>query len=312
MEVSRRKFLKTTSLLAAVSPYLEAHSPKKTDIPFPKIHIFSKHLQFLNYQDMAEKARELGFDGIDLTVRPNGHVVPEKVEDDLPKAVDAMKNVGLSPSLFCTAVESAVNPTDVKLLETASKLGFQYYRMNWYRYPEGQPMPKTLALLSEQMGGLSKLNKKLKLVGCYQNHAGRLIGSSLWEVHELLSKADPETMGAQYDIRHAIVEGGLSWQNGLELIMPRIKTIVLKDTTWTNRSGKWALQNVPLGEGMVDWLTYFKILKSRNIQVPFCLHLEYPLGGAERGADRLTVDPATVYDAMKRDLARARQLWEQA
>ena len=44
-----------------------------------KIHIFSKHLQFLIYKDMAEAAAEMGFDGIDLTVRPNGHVLPERV-----------------------------------------------------------------------------------------------------------------------------------------------------------------------------------------------------------------------------------------
>ncbi len=312
MHFSRRSFLKKTSLVAAMSPLISSKLAASADVPFPKIHIFSKHLQFLDYNAMSEVAKEIGFDGIDLTVRPKGHVLPERVEDDLPKAVEAMKKVGLQPSLFCTAVESAVNATDVKLLEVASRLGFQYYRMNWYRYPEGQTMPATLSRLSEQMSGLAKLNKKLKLVGCYQNHAGRLIGSSLWEVHELLSKSEPDSMGAQYDIRHAVVEGGLSWQNGLELIMPRIKTIVLKDTQWTNRSGKWGLQNVPLGEGMVDWITYFKILKRNKIQVPFCLHLEYPLGGAERGAERLTSDPNTVYEAMKRDLARAKQLWEQA
>jgi L-ribulose-5-phosphate 3-epimerase len=36
-----------------------------------KINIFSKHLQFLNYYDLAEAAAEMGFDGIDLTVRPS-------------------------------------------------------------------------------------------------------------------------------------------------------------------------------------------------------------------------------------------------
>lgn len=282
------------------------------EVPFPKIHIFSKHLQFLNYDAMAEMARELGFDGVDLTVRPNGHVVPERVEDDLPKAVEALKKAGLKPSLFCTAVESAVNATDVRLLQTASKLGFKYYRMNWYRYPEKQSMPDALSSFSEKISGLAKLNKKLGLLGCYQNHAGKLIGSSLWEVHELLKKSAPEHMGAQYDIRHAIVEGGLSWENGLNLILPRIRTIVLKDTLWTNRSGKWALQNVPLGQGMVDWGAYFKILKANQIQVPFCLHLEYPLGGAERGAAKLTSDPHTVYEAMKRDLAKAKDLWQNA
>ncbi len=150
------------------------------------------------------------------------------------------------------------------------------------------------------------------LTGCYQNHAGILIGSSIWEVYQLLKKAAPEDMGSQYDIRHATVEGGLSWQNGLNLIMPRIKTIVLKDFIWTQRSGKWITQNVPFGQGMIDWDAYFKILKKNNIRVPFCLHLEYPIGGAESGSSKLTSDPNTVYEAMKRDLATAKETWEKA
>jgi len=312
---SRRAFIKNSALLAAAAPFASADFVQESapkDAPFPQIHIFSKHLQFLDYTAMADVAKELGFDGIDLTVRPNGHVTPEAVENDLPKAVEAMKSAGLKPSLFCTAVESATNSLDVKVLKTASQLGFQYYRMNWYRYPENQAMPAALATFRDRIGGLGKLNKQLNLVGCYQNHAGLLVGSSLWEVWELLKKADRQTMGAQYDIRHAVVEGGLSWQNGLKLIMPRIKTIVLKDTMWSNRDGKWGVQNVPLGQGMVDWTTYFRLLKQNQISTPFCLHLEYPIGGAERGATRLTTDKNTVFEAMKRDLAKAKELWEKA
>lgn len=313
--VSRRSFIKKSSVLAAAAPFLSSDllsAKEGTDLPLPKIHIFSKHLQFLDYNAMSEMVKEMGFDGIDLTVRPNGHVLPERVADDLPKAAEAMKKVGLPPSLFCTAVESAVNATDVKLLQTAAQLGFKYYRMNWYRYPEKQSMPAALSKFSETIGGLAKLNKKLGIVGCYQNHAGKLIGSSIWEIYELLKKAAPENMGTQYDIRHAVVEGGLSWQNGLNLILPRIRTIAIKDTIWDNRTGKWATQNVPLGQGMVDWDTYFKILKQNKVQVPFCLHLEYPIGGAERGATRLTSDPNTVYAAMRRDLAKLKELWEKA
>lgn len=315
MSISRRSFIQKASIAAAAGPFvakdvLNTLSPSATS--FPKIHIFSKHLQFLDYTAMADAAREMGFDGIDLTVRPKGHVLPERVADDLPKAAESMKKVGLKPSLFCTAVESAANPTDVKLLETAARLGFEYYRMNWYRYPEGQSMPAALNAFSEKMSALAQLNKKVGLVGCYQNHAGRLIGSSIWEIFELLKKADNAHMGAQYDIRHAVVEGGLSWQNGLDLIMPHIRTIVLKDTMWTNRNGKWGVQNVPFGQGMVDWNTYFKTLKENKVQVPFCLHLEYPIGGAESGSTKLSSDTKTVFDAMKRDLAKAKELWEKA
>src|SRR5437762_12000722 len=96
-----------------------------------KIHIFSKHLQFLNYQDMAEAVAEMGFDGIDLTVRPDGHVLPQNVESDLPKAMEAMRKVGLAPLLMTTAIQDANNNTDKRVLEVAVKLGIKYYRMNY-------------------------------------------------------------------------------------------------------------------------------------------------------------------------------------
>lgn len=313
--LSRRNFIQKAALAGSMLPFVSAESfgnHKNMDMPFPKIHIFSKHLQFLNYQDMSEVAKELGFDGIDLTIRPKGHVLPEKVESDLPKAVDAMKKVGFKPSLFCTAVEDATNPTDKTLLETASKLGFQYYRMNWYRYTDQKSIPQSLEEFKGKMTGLSHLNKKLGLVGCYQNHAGRMVGASMFEIWQILQNSNQAHMGAQYDIRHATVEGGLSWQTGLNLIKPHIKTLVLKDTTWENKNGKCTLHNVPLGEGMVDFNTYFKFIKQNNIQVPVCLHLEYPLGGADQGADKITVDKKVVFDAMRRDLAKAKELWEKA
>lgn len=313
--ISRRKFLVHSAAAGIVAPFVihEAISaPETVEGAMPKIHIFSKHLQFLNYKDMAEAAKELGFDGIDLTVRPKGHVLPEKVESDLPLAVEAMKKVGFTPSLFCTAVEDASNTTDKNVLETAAKLGFKYYRMNWYKYNDQKSIPESLAEFQNKMIGLSQLNAKIGLTGCYQNHAGKMVGATMFEIWNILQKSDLRHMGAQYDIRHATVEGGLSWQTGLNLIKPHIKTIVLKDATWEQKNGKVVLRSVPLGEGMVDFDTYFKFIKKNNIQVPVCLHLEYPLGGADQGANKISVDKKVVFDAMKRDLAKAKELWEKA
>ena len=283
-----------------------------TDADFPDVSIFSKHLQFLNYADMADAAVSMGFNGVDLTVRPDGHVSPDRVEDDLPKAVEALKKVRFTPNLLTTAVGDATSATDVRVLKTASKLGFHRYRMNWYRYDPKQPLPDSIRHFQEQLRALGELSKTLNLTGCYQNHAGLLVGASVWELHEMLKTADPAHMGVQYDIRHATVEGGLSWPNGLRLLQPHLKSIALKDFHWGKKDGVWTVQNVPIGEGMVDFNAYFRLLKQANVRVPVSLHVEYPMGGAEHGATKLSIPQNELFAAMKRDLNRLKQLWAAA
>ena len=313
--LSRRDFLYKSALTAGTLPFLAGSVPvfgkKNAALPIPKVHVFSKHLQFLDYDKMAEMAADIGFDGVDLTVRPGGHVLPERVEEDLPKAIAALKKYKLPPQLFCTAVEG-VEPLDRKVLETAAKNGLKYYRMNWYDYDKNKTMPESLDEDKKQVKALGELNKKLGLVGCYQNHAGIRIGASPWEIYRLLEDADPAHMGAQYDIRHATVEGGLSWKNSLRLLHPRIKTIVFKDFKWVEKNGKWEAENTPLGEGMVDFKTYIGLLKNYQLDVPISLHFEYPLGGAEHGAKEIKVEQKVVFDAMRRDLMRLKDMWREA
>ena len=311
---SRRAFLKDSILAGTLIPLaygnITSLFPRSAETPL-KVHIFSKHLQFLDIKDTADAAASLGFDGVDLTVRPNGHILPERVQTDLPPAVEALRKVGFAPLIMTTAIQDAGDATDKRLLETAAKLGFKYYRMNWYKYPDGQTMPDSIQHFQNKVKEISELNKKLALTGCYQNHAGNLVGSSLWELWQLLKLSNEQHMGVQYDIRHAVVEGGLSWQNGLRLIQSKIKMIAIKDFKWEKINGEWRVQNTPLGEGMVDFKTYFKLLKQYNLNVPVSLHLEYPLGGAEHGATRISCDKQVVFDAMKRDLKKLRELWDE-
>lgn len=310
----RRSFLKKSLMATSALPFISGNFFSffsAAPVDRLKIHIFSKHLQFLNYRDMAEAVAEMGFDGIDLTVRPKGHVLPERVETDLPEAAEAMRKVGLSPLLMTTSVQDAENSTDRQVLKTAVKLGIKYYRMNWFAYSEQKTIPESLQEFQSKIKDLSHLNKELGLIGCYQNHAGNEVGSAIWELWELLKEADKQYMGLQYDIRHAVVEGGLSWQNGLRLIQSQIKTLAIKDFMWEKENGSWDTKNTPVGEGMVDFKTYFKLLKQYRINVPVTLHLEYPLGGAESGATKISCDKQIVFDAMKKDLQKVQELWQQ-
>lgn len=312
---SRRSFIKKTSTFAGLAPFIPlACKSMDTEDENKKLslHVFSKHLQFLPYKEVGEKAAELGFDGVDLTVRPKGHVSPESVKDDLPRAIEEIKQGGSPCTMMTTAVDDATDQIDKDVLETAAAQGITYYRANWFKFPKEGSMEKALDGFQERLHDLSLLNKELGLIGAYQNHAGTGVGASVWELDKIVKTADPEHFGLQYDIRHATVEGGLSWTNGIRLLHTRIKTLALKDFKWGKVDGKWKPINTPIGEGMVDFKKYFGLLKQYKVHVPVSMHFEYPLGGANHGDRELTVAPEVVYEAMKKDIAKIHQLWEEA
>ncbi|MEM5564750.1 TIM barrel protein [Psychroserpens sp. AS72] len=313
---SRREFAKLSTMGLASLPLLSFQNVwnKKSSIASEKlnIHLFSKHLQFLDYNDMSAAAAEMGFDGLDLTVRRKGHVLPEHVVDDLPKAVEAMTSHGLNPKMMSTNVWDASNSVNITVLETASQLGFTHYRTDWLTYPEDKSITESQVLFGKQAKDLEILNKKLGLIGGYQNHAGKHVGAPIWDLLPILEVTKGKHIGCQYDIRHAVVEGGESWELGLRRIKPFINSIVIKDFKWGIVDGKWKLINVPLGEGMVDFNRYFSLLKKYKINVPVSLHTEYELGGAEKGHSKINMKEETVFGFIKKDLEFIKEIWKRA
>ncbi|MBT8317845.1 MAG: sugar phosphate isomerase/epimerase [Lutibacter sp.] len=314
---SRREFSKLSAMALTAIPFMSFANPllnKNFLTPGDalNVHLFSKHLQFLNYNDMSAAAAEMGFDGVDLTVRPKGHVLPENVIDDLPKAVEAMKKHGLNPIMMSTNVWDAHNIVPKTVLETASALGFTHYRTDWLKYPEDTPIATSQALYSKQAKELEILNEKLGLIGGYQNNSGMNVGAPVWDLLPILEATNGKYMGSQYDIRHAVIEGGESWELGLRRIKPYINSIVLKDVKWGIVDGKWEPINVPLGEGMVDFNRYFSLLKKYKINVPVSLHVEYDLGGAEKGSNNITIDKKEVFTRIKKDLLFIKEAWKNA
>lgn len=57
---------------------------------------FSKHLPRMDASHLGRALKALGFDGVDLTVRPGGHIDPMRVVEDLPPFVTALRNEGLT------------------------------------------------------------------------------------------------------------------------------------------------------------------------------------------------------------------------
>lgn len=252
---------------------------------------FVKFLQELPFERLAEEIASLGFDGIEAPVRPNGLVLPERVEEDLPRLVEALRRHGLEITVMASDVNRVDQPHTEKVLRTAAALGVKRYRMRYYRYQPGEPIVRQLESLRPAVNELVAMNKQLGLTAVYQNHSGaNNVGATLWDLQALLREHSVEHIGVAFDIRHATVEAGLSWPTLLRLMRPHLAAVYVKDFVWDGPRPR----NVPLGEGRID-PDFFRMLRQLAYDGPLSLHVEYlHEAGVERNLAALQADLATL------------------
>ena len=297
--MDRRHFIAAT-LTGAIVAKTDFLLAKPADAM--KISVFSKTLHWIeDYQTLANTVAELGFDGIDLTVRPDGHVSPEKVEIDLPKAIQAAKKANIEILMIVTNILQA-DALAERVLKTATAEGIKHYRMGWYHLEMQRDITTQVDSFGMQMKGLANLNKKYQISGEYQNHGGQYLGAAVWDLQPIFKNINSPLLGCQYDINHANAESGANWETGFRLIAPYIKSIAIKDFKYELKDGKLLKIGCPLGEGIIDWKKYLQLLKQYKINVPITMHFEYDLGGAENGLRSIKIDKKVILDAMRKDL----------
>lgn len=284
----RRQFIGTAAaavVAAGVSGKLAAAD--EATFSGPHICSFIKFVQSLNYNEMAAAIKRVGFDGIESTVRKKGHVLPERVEEDLPKQMEACRSHDLQITMATTDVLSVDTPHAEKVLRTCADLGIKQYRMGFHRYDLKRPVMEQLDEIKPQMKDLAAMNRELGLSAVYQNHSGNnFVGSPLWDIRYVLEGIPKEEIGNAFDIRHATVEGGLSWPLDYEVMKPYIGAVYAKDFVWDGKKPK----HVPLGTGRVDG-KFFKLHQASGINCPISLHVEYlGHGTAEENLAAMTRD----------------------
>jgi sugar phosphate isomerase/epimerase len=292
--LSRRAFLSHTAAAGAVlacAPSLPlwgaAAAPKRPLV------VFSKAFQHLNFEETADLVAEVGWDGIECPVRKGGQVLPERVEEDLPKMVEALNQRGKALAIATTDVRG-VTPLNEKVLRTAAKLGVKLYRLSYWRYDFTRPIPDQLDEIKAQLKDIAAMNKELGVCGGIQNHSGTgYVGAPVWDIHELIKDLDPAHLSVFFDIAHATVEGGNAWQIHAKLMEPRFKSIYLKDFFWQKGGKTWAAKWCPLGQGMVN-RTFVEKIKNSPFAGPISHHVEFEIGKGEEMKKALQADFATL------------------
>ena len=253
----------------------------------PTLCLFSKHLPWMGYAEMAKFLRGMGFPGVDLTVRPNGHVLPENAERDLPKAHEALKAEGVDVPMITTGLLSNDDPAARPTLYTAAKLGVPFFKLGYYRYGKEIDLEGTLEAVKPQVDSLAALAEHAGICGGFHNHSGAYVGSSVWDSYSLLEDVKPSSIGFYFDPCHATIEGGKAgWEISFERAAPKLKMVACKDFYWEKTGGKWDAAMCPLGQGMVDYPKFFAKLKAIGYTGPISLHVEYKIEGPTEAAKR--------------------------
>ncbi len=259
----------------AAAPFAAAAAPANR----PTLCIFSKHMAQFGYEDLAKNAKQVGFEGVDLTVRAKGHVEPANAAADMPRAVEAIRAAGLSVPMITTGLLNANDPAARPTLSTAAKLKIPFWKPGYYRYPKLDAqgsVEKAVAEIKPQIAGLAALSKEYGITCGFHNHSGDYFGAPVWDTRDAISALDPNVIGYYLDPAHATIEGGLAgWRITMNLVASRLKMVALKDFYWDKAKGKTKMQWCPMGEGMVDWAKVFANLKAANFTGPLTLHVEY-------------------------------------
>jgi sugar phosphate isomerase/epimerase len=331
-----------------------------------KIDAYSRHLQWLRSPDeVAEAVIEMGYDGLDVTVRPYpGHVDPAKVATDLPPFVEGIRKNGLQVVTITCPITDADSPNAERILATAASLGIHHYWWGTFRYDQSQPVMAQLEALKPRVAKLAKLNAKYGMKAMYHTYSGsQMVGAAVWDLMHVLREFDPAHVSLHYDIGHMTNAGGNgTWITNLRDAGPYVGGLSIKDSIFEldlpideggpftgtpaqlnsrgafgpngptpapasgpapraspgagpggpgrrslGRGGggqpnPWRVRQTPLGMGMVDLPRFAEVLKEINFSGPVEIQAEYPNGGAENAADKLTLPRAIVLGAMKRDL----------
>ena len=263
---------------------------------------FSKHLPDLGWADLGKAVKDAGFDGVDLTVRAQGHVLPERAAQDLPRALDAIKSQGVSVPMVTTDLTSAAHPNAKALLQAAARGGVRYFKPGYWRYSGGPNVRAELTSVGEAVAGLAALARDCGIEMGFHNHAA-YVGAAIWDVVPIIERLDAKWAGYYFDPRHAVAEGGGgAYKAATHAVLPRLKMVALKDCLWEKTPKGWTIENCPLGEGMVDWAWVGNALRTAKFGGPISVHLEYEISGATP-PERIR----RTIDAARRDLAVARK-----
>jgi len=247
----------------------------------PKIGAFTKSFQDRSIPEVCRLFHEIGLDGLDLTVRPGGHIEPANVTVELPLAVKAARDNDLE-ILFLTTAITDDDEAAKRVLATAAEQGIDRVKMGYYRYEQFGTLAKKIKMIRSRIAKVARLADRYDVLPCVHIHSGRTIPSHGTQLYEIIRDFSPQEVGAYVDPLHMTLEGGGDgWRQGLDLLAPWIALVAVKNFAWHSgeRDDKgqlrWHTKKVPIADGVCPLPAFIATLKQIGYAGTYSLHSEY-------------------------------------
>lgn len=225
--------------------------------------------------ELAGFVKSLGFDGVELPVRPGYQVEPQNVVKGLPTAKRIMADYGLR-------IYSVAGPLDERTIAVCAECGVPVIRICVGIDDDGYLA--TEARLQRQYDELVPVLDHYKVTLGVQNHCDRNICNAMGLKH-LIDRYNPRHIAAVWDAAHNALNGEEP-EMAIDIIWSHLCMVNLKNAYWQRVNGPEAEQAEwrpywTLGRhGLASWPRVTAELKRRAYSGVICLPAEYSDEGA--------------------------------
>lgn len=233
--------------------------------------VFTKFWKDFPLPVLAHTIRKLGFDGIELPVRPGFQVQPDRIARDLSEVVRLFREEGLK-------IGSVAAEPNIETIRALGEVNVPILR-TLVKVPEGASYMKTMDEAIAQLESLVPVLEDTGVKIGIQNHCDREVSSTMG-LRYLVQPFDPKHVGAVLDIGHCGLAGETP-DLALDMIESHLCMVNFKNAYRVRTNGpeapkaKWKLHLTTGRHGLADWGAATKKLKQRNYIGDICLTAEY-------------------------------------
>jgi sugar phosphate isomerase/epimerase len=222
---------------------------------------FTVLLHDMNLDEVFGLLSELNYDGVELRIKEDYHVPPDKILSRVKELEELKARYGLEIPVLGTYLSVADREALMPIFEAAGILGSKGVRVSLGPPLDGKRQYWTVQEeVQRQLEDLISSIQPFGVKAFFEIHFKTLIASPSL-AYLLLKRFDPAYVGAIFDPGNMIVEGWEDWKVGVEVLGGYLGHVHVKNASWWKEE-TWNWRWDDLEGGMVDWEEVMRSLLS--------------------------------------------------